>query len=374
MAADTPRLGSEILSMSQDLRPAREPARTTTANKQFNCARILPPPPTLCPLLRFVSRQSPFCPFCPLHFPLLEIVRLLLHLPMTILHMKSNKIWLYRELFREETISTNAVFYRRNMSGKVHKLIILRHGESQWNHENKFCGWIDIPLSEKGKLEAANAGKLIKQFGLDPDIIYTSKLTRLIESGLIILQYLNKLWINHIKTWRLNERHYGQYQGRDKHEVFKSLNSDKEQFQYIRRNYHGLPPLIEGKDPSIDERYLDIVNKDILPRGESLELVMKRLIPYFVLEIVHHQLIQLDKTVLIVTHGLIVRSLIKYLSNVSDDDISNINVPTGVPLVFEIDDNAELVRDYYYLDPELAQRGMEKVKNEGLKKEPHVNL
>jgi len=255
------------------------------------------------------------------------------------------------------------------MSEKVHKLIILRHGESQWNHENKFCGWIDIPLSTKGKGEAANAGKLIHADNLDPDIIYTSKLTRLIDTGLIILQYLNKLWIDHIKTWRLNERHYGQFQGSDKYEVFKSMNFDKEKFQYIRRDYHGTPPLIEGNDPSIDERYNDIANKDILPKGESLEMVMKRLIPFFLLEIVHHQLIQLDKTVLIVTHGLIVRSLIKHLNKVSDDDISKINVPTGVPLVFEINDLGELVRDYYYLDPELAKKGMEKVKNEGLKKE-----
>ena len=112
----------------------------------------------------------------------------------------------------------------------THKLIILRHGESQWNHENKFCGWIDIPLTEKGKEEAEYAGELIKQHGLSPDILYTSKLIRSIETGFIILKVLNKPWVDHIKTWRLNERHYGKYQGRDKHEVFVELGEDKDKF------------------------------------------------------------------------------------------------------------------------------------------------
>ena len=254
---------------------------------------------------------------------------------------------------------------------RTHKLIILRHGESQWNHENKFCGWIDIPLSAQGEQEALRAGELIKAAGdLDPDIIYTSKLTRSIETGNTILHHLNKVWIDHTKTWRLNERHYGQYQGRDKHEVFLELNQDKEKFQFIRRNYHGKPPLIPAldADPSIDERYNDILNKSILPRGESLQMVMKRLIPYFIQEILNHQLIQLNKTVLVVTHGSIVRSLIKFLNHVSDEDISKINVPTGVPLVFELNDKGELVKDYYYLDKALAEKGMEKVRNEGLKR------
>ncbi|MCP8718776.1 MAG: 2,3-bisphosphoglycerate-dependent phosphoglycerate mutase [Asgard group archaeon] len=249
----------------------------------------------------------------------------------------------------------------------VHKLIILRHGESQWNHENKFCGWIDIPLSDKGKTEAVYAGELIKQHNLDPDILFTSKLKRSIETGLSILEVLHKPWIDHIKTWRLNERHYGKYQGRDKHEVFLELGKDKEKFQYIRRNYHGLPPLVEiGQDGSIDERYNDIMNKEILPRGESLLMVMERLIPFFKYEILDNEMIQKNKTVLIVTHGSIVRSLIKYLNHVSDDDISKINVPTGIPLVFELNDRGELIKPYYYLDKEKAEKGIAKVKMEGL--------
>lgn len=250
----------------------------------------------------------------------------------------------------------------------AHRLIILRHGESQWNKENKFCGWIDIPLSIKGQQEAQYAAELIHSHNLDPDIIYTSKLTRSIETGLLILQKMNKIWIDHIKTWRLNERHYGKYQGRDKHDVYLELGSNKERFQYIRRNYHGIPPLIPlGEDMSIDDRYNDVVNRDVLPRGESLEMVMKRLIPFFQYEILDQQMIQLNKTVLIVTHGSIVRSLIKYLNNVNDDDISKINVPTGIPLVFELNDKGELIK-FYYLDKEKAKQGIEKVKNEGLMK------
>ncbi|KAI3405464.1 GPM2 [Candida oxycetoniae] len=254
--------------------------------------------------------------------------------------------------------------------GGVFKLIILRHGESQWNHENKFCGWIDIPLSEKGKQEARYAGELIQRAGLSPDILYTSKLQRSIETGFIILKVLNRSWLDHIKTWRLNERHYGKLQGRDKHQVFMELGQNKEKFQYIRRNFRGLPPLVDFKDPSIDEKYLDILNKQILPKGESLAMVMDRLIPFFKYEILDNQMIQLNKTVLIVTHGSVVRSLIKYLNKVSDDDISKINVPTGVPLVFEMDDHGDLIKPYYYLDKEKAEEGIEKVKNEGLAKGP----
>lgn len=249
----------------------------------------------------------------------------------------------------------------------THKLVILRHGESQWNHENKFCGWIDIPLSQKGEQEAQFAGQLIKKFGIKPTIMYTSKLTRLIKTGQIILEELDRMWVDTIKTWRLDERHYGAYQGEDKTKVYKQLGAEK--YQYVRRNFNAVPPLApkdSANDASLDERYDNIdIDKQDLPRGESLKLVMERLIPYFDKEIIDHELIKHGRTVLIVTHGSIVRSLIKYLSNVSDDDISKINVPTGVPLVFELDNKGSLTKDYYYLDPELAQKGIEKVKNEG---------
>lgn len=250
-----------------------------------------------------------------------------------------------------------------------HKLIILRHGESQWNHENKFCGWIDIPLSDKGLEEASYAGELLLKYNLKPTLMYTSKLTRSIQTGEIILHKINRLWCDNIKTWRLNERHYGLFQGVDKSKVFNKYG--KEKYQYYRRNYNAIPPVIASNevDPSIDERYDNIdIPKYQLPRGESLKLVMDRLIPFFQHEIINKNLIHENKTVLIVTHGSVVRSLIKHLNKVSDDDISKINVPTGIPLVFELDDKGNLAKDYYYLDEERAKKGMEKVSNEGILK------
>lgn len=246
----------------------------------------------------------------------------------------------------------------------VHKLIILRHGESQWNHENKFCGWVDVPLSAKGEEEAAHAGELIKRAHFEPTIMYTLKLTRSIQTGNIILEHLKRLWVDTVKTWRLNERHYGAFQGVDKNVVFEKYGREK--YQYYRRNYAAVPPLIEGKDQCIDERYetVDISAED-LPKGESLELVMQRLIPYFEKNIIERDLISENKIVLIVTHGSIVRSLIKHLNSVSDADISKINVPTGVPLVFELDDRGKLTKDYYYLDEELARKGIERVSKQG---------
>lgn len=245
----------------------------------------------------------------------------------------------------------------------THKLIVLRHGESKWNHENKFCGWIDIPLSEKGENEARHAGDLILSAGINPDIMYTLMLQRSIKTGELILETIHRMWIPHIKTWRLNERHYGLFQGRDKNEVYEEYGKDK--FQYYRRNYHAVPPQLNvDDDESIDEKYSDLA-RDEIPTGESLELTMKRLIPFVESQIVQGNMLHEKKTVLIVTHGSIVRSLIKHFDNVSDDAISKINAPTGVPLVFELDSNGKLAKDHYYLDEELAKRGMAKVAMEG---------
>lgn len=247
----------------------------------------------------------------------------------------------------------------------THKLIILRHGESEWNKESKFCGWIDIPLSDKGKHEAMVAANLLNKFNLKPTLMYTSKLTRSIQTGNIILEKIDRLWCDTVKSWRLNERHYGSFQGVLKNVIFNQYG--KEKFQYYRRNFNAVPPLAEN-DHCIDERYNNVdVPLYQLPKGESLKMVMNRLIPFFQHEIINQNLIHQNKTVLIVTHGSIVRSLIKFLGHISDDDISKINVPTGVPLVFELNDKGELIKDYYYLDEELAKKGIEKVSNEGIK-------
>lgn len=245
----------------------------------------------------------------------------------------------------------------------THKLIVLRHGESQWNHENKFCGWIDIPLLAKGEREATHAGELILNAGIKPDIMYTLMLQRLIKTGQLILDTIHRMWIPHIKTWRLNERHYGSFQGRDKNEVYNQYG--KEKFQYYRRDYNAIPPqLTVDQDESIDEKYSDLLAEE-LPTGESLKLTMERLIPFIESQIVQGNMLHENKTVLVVTHGSIVRSLIKHFVNVSDKDISRINAPTGVPLVFELDANGKLASDHYYLDEELAKKGIAKVAMEG---------
>lgn len=243
------------------------------------------------------------------------------------------------------------------------QLIVLRHGESQWNHENKFCGWIDVALSAKGEQEARHAGELLLKHHIRPDVMYTLMLQRLIKTGQIILETIHRMWIPHVKTWRLNERHYGAFQGRDKNEVYREYG--EQQYQYYRRNFRAVPPRLGATaDASVDERY----ELDRVPHGELLELTMQRLIPYIQHEVVDHQMLAEHRTVLVVTHGLIVRSLIKHFCGVSDADISTINAPTGVPLVFDLDSEGKLVGDYYYLDEELARRGMAKVAMEGRSK------
>lgn len=253
------------------------------------------------------------------------------------------------------------------------QLIVLRHGQSQWNHENKFCGWIDIPLTDDGRREAAAAGKLIRDAGLLPACVYLSKLSRLIETAQIVAREIGRAWLDDHKLWRLNERHYGQYQGRDKHDVYRLLgDSDaarQQQYQYIRRNIDGCPPLVPSidDDESMDERYRD-VPPDLLPRGESLRMAMDRLLPYL-MDVIQREMKQKNRLVLVVTHGLIVRGLIKSLCHVSDEDISQINVPNAVPLVFQWDEEKqEIGSKYCYLDQELAARGMEKVRSQGLSK------
>lgn len=244
------------------------------------------------------------------------------------------------------------------------KLIVLRHGELQWNHENKFCGWIDIPLSQKGEQEAQHAGDLLNKENLKPDVMYTSMLQRSIKTGNIILETIGRMWIPQFKTWRLNERHYGAFQGRDKNEVFEEYG--KEKFHYYRRNFFAVPPSTGSvyKDDSIDLRYEGMdVAVDQLPKGESLQMTMGRVIP-FVEDVVAEQSLKEGKTVLIVTHGSIVRSLIKHYLKVSDEGISDINAPTGVPLVFDLDDQGKC-SGMHYLDEELAKKGMQKVAMEG---------
>lgn len=251
-------------------------------------------------------------------------------------------------------------------------IIILRHGESEWNHENKFCGWIDIPLLSRGKQEAEHAGDLILKNGFKPTVTFTLKLTRSNQTAYIILSKLNQLWCDQVKSWKLNERHYGDFQGKDKTEIFQALGKDE--YDFVRRDYNGLPPSVVGDDPCIDYRYDDVDNKEnVLPRAESLKIVSERFLPFFEKDIFHKyksRCVDDDssvkkKAILIVTHGSIVRAFIKHFTKVSDSDILKINIPTGIPIVFEMNDNMEVIGDYYYLDKEAAARGIDKVAKEG---------
>lgn len=247
----------------------------------------------------------------------------------------------------------------------VHKLILLRHGESEWNKIDRFCGWVDVKLTERGKQEAVRAGELLEKAGLKADIVYTSMLTRTIQTANITLERLDRLWLPVKRSWRLNERHYGALQGKYKSAILAKYG--KEQFMTWRRSYDVPPPEIEEDSQFSqfnDERYADI-SEDEFPRAESLKLVLERLIPYWDSEVSKD--IKAGKTVLIIAHGNSLRALIKHLDNVSDQDIAQLNVPTGVPFVYELDDLLKPIKESYYLDPEAAAAGAAVVAAQGTK-------
>jgi len=243
-------------------------------------------------------------------------------------------------------------------------LIILRHGQSEFNNLNKFCGWLDAKLTTKGKDQAKFAANLIKEHGLKPKILFTSKLSRTAQTGNIILEEIDRLWIDVKRSWRLNERHYGALQGCDKSEIRNKVGDEK--YMYWRRAYNGCPPLIEKNQESsaIDDRYKYVL--DEVPRGESLHMVVDRLNPYLMADI-KNELIKRD-VVLIVAHGSACRSILKIIKGISDEDIKNINVPNAVPLIMELDENMKLIKDEYYLDPEIAKERAAAVAREGFNK------
>lgn len=241
----------------------------------------------------------------------------------------------------------------------THTLILMRHGQSQLNNASTFCGWLDAVLSDKGQSQAQQAAHLIQDSQLAPDIIFTSKLTRTCQTAKIIMETLNREWIDVAKSWRLNERHYGALQGRVKSEVLQELG--EEEYMRIRRAYDGVPPLVLDNDQSVDDRYKDVINE--LPRGESLQMVEKRLEPY--LHGCIAEQLKLNKTVLIVAHGSSVRSILKLVRELSEDEIKEVNIPNGIPMVLKLDDNLRSMGKEEYLDPEVAHRMAEEVKNEG---------
>ncbi|MDD3763255.1 MAG: 2,3-diphosphoglycerate-dependent phosphoglycerate mutase [Nevskiales bacterium] len=244
----------------------------------------------------------------------------------------------------------------------THKLVLLRHGQSQWNLDNRFTGWVDVDITEQGRQEAVRAGELMRDEGLQFDVAHTSVLKRAIRTLNTALESMDQVWLPVTKTWRLNERHYGGLQGLDKAET--TAKHGEEQVKVWRRSYDIPPPPMAEDDPGhprFDRRYAGL-DASVLPATESLATTLERVLPYWH-DAIAPQL-KAGQTVLVTAHGNSLRALYKYLNNVPDDKIVELNIPTGIPLLFELD--AELkVQSYRYLgDPEAARKAAEAVANQ----------
>ena len=248
----------------------------------------------------------------------------------------------------------------------MNKLVLVRHGESTWNKENRFTGWVDVGLSEQGIKEASDAGKALKAEGFNFKVAYTSYLTRAIKTLNLILEEMDLMWIPVRKSWRLNEKHYGMLQGLNKIEMAEKYGD--EQVHLWRRSFDVAPPPIAEDDPKnakFDPRYAGMKDAEI-PRTESLKEVIIRMMPLWDEEI--SKAVLKEKEVLIAAHGNSLRAIIKSLKNMSNDEILQFNMPTGIPYVFEFDDHLNLVNDYFVGDPEIIRQMMEKVANQTKKK------
>ena len=245
----------------------------------------------------------------------------------------------------------------------IGNLILLRHGQSQWNAKNLFTGWVDVALSSQGEAEAKRAGELLKEKNLLPDLLHTSLLTRAIHTAEIALGACERKWIPVSRSWRLNERHYGALQGKDKAATLKEYG--EEQFKLWRRSFDTPPPAIADSDQysqAGDIRYKDL-GPD-LPKTECLKDVVKRLMPYLDNEIAND--LRQAKTVLVVAHGNSIRAIVKHLACISDSDIAEVNIPTGIPLLYRFDDDFEpIIKEGEYLDPEAAKESIAAVANQG---------
>ena len=248
----------------------------------------------------------------------------------------------------------------------MHKVVLLRHGESEWNRENRFTGWKDVDLSKKGLAEAREAGRLMKEAGLAFDLAFTSVLTRAIKTLGIALDEMGQLWIPVTKHWRLNERHYGALQGLNKAETAAKHGED--QVKIWRRSYDIPPPPMSPDDERYagrDPRYAGLQPGEI-PGAESLKDTVARFLPYWHETIAPE--IKRGRRVLIAAHGNSLRALVKYLDNVGETDIVELNIPTGIPLVYELDDDLKPIRHYYLGDAEAAARAAAAVANQGARK------
>ena len=240
------------------------------------------------------------------------------------------------------------------MTDAPYTLILLRHGESEWNAKNLFTGWVDVDLTDKGRAEARRGGELLLEAGLLPDVVHTSLLTRAIHTSQLALEAAGRLWIPVRRNWRLNERHYGALQGKNKKQTLEEYG--EEQFMLWRRSYDVPPPPIAPDDPyaqTDDPRYAALP-PDARPATECLADVVRRMIPYWEDVIVAEDL-RVGRTVLVAAHGNSLRALVKHLDGISDADIAELNIPTGIPLVYRLDTNLKpMVSGGEYLDPEAA--------------------
>lgn len=248
----------------------------------------------------------------------------------------------------------------------MYTLVLIRHGESVWNKENRFTGWTDVDLSPTGVEEAIEAGRLLKKEGFHFEIAYTSYLKRAIKTLDYILEEMDLMWIPVKKTWRLNEKHYGQLQGMNKSEMASRYG--EEQVHIWRRSYDVPPdplPADDPRNPAFDPRYKELAPEQI-PLTESLKETVERIVPYWKDDISKE--LREKKSVVVAAHGNSLRGIIKYLKKIAENEIVSLNMPTGIPYVFEFDENMNLTRDYFIGDPEKIREMMEKVASQGKSK------
>jgi 2,3-bisphosphoglycerate-dependent phosphoglycerate mutase len=248
----------------------------------------------------------------------------------------------------------------------MYKIVLLRHGQSTWNLENRFTGWTDVGLTDQGTAEAHNAAAQLKESGYTFDIAYTSVLRRAIKTLWIVLEDMQIEWIPVVRHWRLNERHYGALQGLNKTEMAEKFG--EAQVKIWRRSYATPPPTLEWEDerhPRFDRRYAALTHEE-LPGAESLKDTVARMLPYW-----HETIAPMVKSgqrVLVAAHGNSLRSLVKYLDNISEAEITELNIPTGVPLVYELDEALKPIRSFYLGDPEAVKKAAEAVARQGAAK------
>ena len=244
----------------------------------------------------------------------------------------------------------------------MYKLVLVRHGQSTWNLENRFTGWTDVGLTDLGRSEALEAGRLLREGGFVFDVAYTSVLRRAIQTLWIVLQEMNMEWIPEIKAWQLNERHYGALQGLNKAETAEKFG--EAQVKVWRRSYDTPPPELDMDDerhPRFDPRYASLSPEE-LPATESLKITLDRVVPYW--DSTLAPAIKSGQRLVVAAHGNSIRAMVKYLDNISDADITELNIPTGLPLVYELDENLKPIKSYYLGDPEEAARKAAAVANQ----------